>query len=141
MTAAVGAYERGRYRDAGRMLRTVVDAVPDAPSARELLGLSQYHQGYWKAAIASLEAFARLSGSVDQHPVRMDCERALGRHRRVEALYDELRKGSPDPEVLAEGRMVLAGDRADRGDFAGAIALLSCSATTRIAIISRPLRS
>jgi tetratricopeptide (TPR) repeat protein len=125
MTAALGAYERGRFRDAARMLRTVVDAVPDAPSARELLGLSQYHQGYWKAAITSLEAFARLSGSVDQHPVRMDCERALGRHRRVEALYEELRKGSPDPEVLAEGRMVLAGDRADRGDLAGAIALLT----------------
>jgi tetratricopeptide (TPR) repeat protein len=125
MTAALGAYERGRYRDAARMLRTVVDAVPDAPSARELLGLSQYHQGYWKAALPNLEAFARLTGSVDQHPVRMDCLRALGRHRRVEELYDELRRGSPDAEVLAEGRLVLAGDRADRGDLAGAIALLT----------------
>jgi tetratricopeptide (TPR) repeat protein len=125
MTAGMGAYERGRYRDAARMLRTVVDAVPDAASARELLGLSQYHQGYWKAALPNLEAFARLSGSVDQHPVRMDCERALGRHRRVEGLYDELRRGSPEAEVLAEGRLVLAGDRADRGDLAAAIALLS----------------
>jgi tetratricopeptide (TPR) repeat protein len=125
MTAAIGAYQRGRYRDASRMLRTVVDAVPNAPSARELLGLSQYQQGYWKAARTNLEAFGGLSGSVDQHPVRMDCERALGRHRRVELLYDELRKGSPEPEVLAEGRLVLAGDRADRGDLAGAIALLT----------------
>ncbi len=125
MTAATGAYERGRYRDASRMLRTVVDAVPNAPSARELIGLSQYHQGFWKAARTNLEEYARLSGSVDQHPVRMDCERALGRHRRVEDLYDELRRGSPDPAVLAEGRLVLAGDRADRGDLAGAIALLT----------------
>jgi tetratricopeptide (TPR) repeat protein len=131
MTAAMGAYERGRYRDAARMVRTVVDAVPNAATARELLGLSQYHQGYWKAARSSLEEFHRLSGSVDQHPVRMDCERALGRHRRVEALYDELRRGSPDPEVLGEGRLVLAGDRADRGDLAGAIALLSGAGASR----------
>ena len=68
--------------------------------------------------------FATLTGSVDQHPVRMDCQRALGRPKRVEALYDELRKGSPDPEVLSEGRLVLAGTRADLGDLDGAVSLL-----------------
>ena len=124
MAAGIGAYERERYRDASRILKTVVDAVPNAPSARELLGLSQYHQSYWKAALPNLEAFAALTGSVDQHPVRMDCQRALGRPKRVEALYTELRKGSPDPEVLSEGRLVLAGTRADNGDLAGAVALL-----------------
>jgi len=124
MTAGIGAYERERYRDAARILRTVVEAVPDAPSARELLGLSQYHQGHWKAALPNLELFATLTGSVDQHPVRMDCQRALGRPKRVEALYEELRKGSPDPEVLTEGRLVLAGTRADLGDLDGAVSLL-----------------
>ncbi len=124
MTAGIGAYERERYRDAARILRTVVDAVPNAPSAVELLGLCQYHQGNWKAALPNLERFAELTGSVDQHPVRMDCQRALGRPKRVEALFDELRKGSPDPEVLSEGRIVLAGTRADLGDLDGAIALL-----------------
>jgi tetratricopeptide (TPR) repeat protein len=124
MAAGIGAYERERYRDASRILKTVVDAVPTAPSARELLGLSQYHQSYWKAALPNLEAFAALTGSVDQHPVRMDCHRALGRPKRVEMLFDELRKGSPDPEVLSEGRLVLAGTRADVGDLTGAVALL-----------------
>ena len=94
-----------------------MDAVPNAPSARELLGLSQYHQSYWKAALPNLEAFAALTGSVDQHPVRMDCHRALGRPKKVEALFNELRQGSPDPEVLSEGRLVLAGTRADAGDL------------------------
>jgi tetratricopeptide (TPR) repeat protein len=124
MAAGIGAYERERYRDASRILKTVVDAVPSAPSARELLGLSQYHQSYWKAALPNLEAFAALTGSVDQHPVRMDCQRALGRPKRVETLFNELRQGSPDPEVLSEGRLVLAGTRADGGDLAGAITLL-----------------
>ena len=68
--------------------------------------------------------FATLTGSVDQHPVRMDCQRALGRPKRVEALFEELRKGSPDPEVLSEGRLVLAGTRADLGDLDGAVRLL-----------------
>ena len=124
MAAGIGAYERERYRDASRILKTVADAVPNAPSVRELLALSQYHQGYWKAALVNLEAFAALTGSVDQHPVRMDCQRALGRPKRVEALFTELRHGSPDPEVLSEGRLVLAGTRADGGDLTGAIALL-----------------
>jgi tetratricopeptide (TPR) repeat protein len=124
MAAGIGAYERERYRDAARILRTVVDAIPNAPSARELLGLSQYHQGHWKAALPNLEMFGTLTGSVDQHPVRMDCLRALGRPKRVEALFEELRKGSPDPEVLTEGRLVLAGTRADLGDLGGAISLL-----------------
>ncbi len=124
MTAGIGAYERERYRDASRMLKTVVDAVPNAPSARELLGLSQYHLGHWKAALGNLEAFSALTGSVDQHPVRMDCQRALGRPKLVEALFIELRQGSPDAEVLSEGRLVLAGTRADGGDLADAVSLL-----------------
>ncbi|MHB1517113.1 MAG: tetratricopeptide repeat protein [Acidimicrobiales bacterium] len=124
MLSGIGAYERERYRDAARMLKTVVDAVPNAPSARELLGLSQYHQGHWKVASVNLEAYAALTGSVDQHPVRMDCQRALGRPRRVESLFAELRQGSPDPEVLSEGRLVLAGTRADLGDLGAAITLL-----------------
>ncbi len=124
MAAGIGAYERERYRDASRILKTVADAIPNAPSLRELLALSQYHQGFWKAALVNLEAYAALTGSVDQHPVRMDCQRALGRPRRVETLFTELRHGSPDPEVLSEGRLVLAGTRADAGDLAGAIGLL-----------------
>jgi tetratricopeptide (TPR) repeat protein len=132
MAAGIGAYERERYRDASRILKTVADAIPNAPSVRELLALSHYHQGYWKAALVNLEVFSTLTGSVDQHPVRMDCQRALGRPKRVEALFIELRQGSPDPEVLSEGRLVLASTRADAGDLAGAIALLVESGAGRL---------
>jgi tetratricopeptide (TPR) repeat protein len=132
MAAGIGAYQRERFRDASRILKVVVDAIPTSPSARELLALSQYHQGFWKAALPNLEAFAALTGSVDQHPVRMDCHRALGRPKRVETLFAELRQGSPDPEVLSEGRLVLAGTRADNGDLAGAVALLVESGAGRL---------
>ena len=131
MLAGLGAYQRERYRDAARMLRTVVQAVPAAPSPHELLGLSQYRQGQWRAARASLEVFCDLSGSVDQHPVLMDCERALGRPRKVEARFEELRQASPDPEVLSEGRLVLAGMKTDAGDLAGAIDVLVAAGAGR----------
>ena len=70
------------------------------------------------------EAFTRLTGSVEQHPVLADAYRALGRHTKVEALWDELRKASPGPALVTEGRIVMAGSLADRGELRKAIALL-----------------
>jgi tetratricopeptide (TPR) repeat protein len=131
MLAGLGAFQRERYRDAVRILRTVVHAVPAAPSPRELLGLGQYHLGQWRAARATLEAAAELSGSVDQHPVIMDCERALGRRRQVEARFEEMRRASPEAEVLSEGRLVLAGALADAGDLRGATELLVAAGAGR----------
>ena len=125
MGAALAAFERERYRDVLRMLRPVVDAVPSAPTPRELLGLSHYRLGNWRAALHQLDAFAALSGSSDQDPVRMDCHRALGHHSRVRALWDELRRSSPEPDVLVEGRLVLAGAIADRGELGEAVRILA----------------
>lgn len=124
LRSAMGAFERERFQDAVRMVKVVVDLVPQAASPRELLGLCQYRLGRWRAAIAQLTVAFELTGSVDQHPVLMDCERALGHPRNVERLWDELRRGSPEPDVLAEGRLVLAGLWADRGDLAKAIGVL-----------------
>ncbi|HLH27367.1 MAG TPA: tetratricopeptide repeat protein, partial [Acidimicrobiales bacterium] len=53
-----------------------------------------------------------------------DCERALGRPRRVRQRFEELRQASPDPDLLAEARLVLAATMADTGDLAGAIDML-----------------
>ena len=125
MAAGIGAYERERYRDAARILRTVVEAVPNAPVARELLGLSQYHQGNWKAALPNLEMFATLTGlgrpAPGAHglPPRPRPARSGSRPSSRSSA-----RGSPDPEVLSEGRLVLAGTRADLGDLDGAVRLL-----------------
>lgn len=124
LVEAARAFERGRPQDAWRLVRPLADEAPGAAAVRELAGLSLYRLGRWKPAIAHLEAFARLSGSVEQHPVLADCYRAVGRHAKVQALWEELREASPAPELVTEGRIVLAGSLADRGELRKAITVL-----------------
>jgi tetratricopeptide (TPR) repeat protein len=124
LLAAADAFSRGRDRDALRTLRPVRDALPDAASVRELMGLIHYRIGNFNAAITELEAFVNLSNSVEQHPVLMDCYRARRRWRRVEELWEELAAASPSAELVTEGRIVLAGSLADRGRLGEAIAQL-----------------
>ena len=54
----------------------------------------------------------------------MDCLRAMGRHREVESTWAELKDASPSHEVMAEGRIVMAGSFADRGDLKSAIEVM-----------------
>ena len=106
-------------------MREVRDSLPDASSVRELLGLTQYHLGNYRAAAKELEAFVELTGSVEQHPVLMDCYRAQRRWRKVDACWRELTAASPGADVVTEGRIVAAGALADRGRIDEAISLLT----------------
>jgi tetratricopeptide (TPR) repeat protein len=124
LTDAAGAFERERYLDARRMLKPLADEAPGAASVRELYGLTLYHLDRWREAARELEAFRGLTGSVEQHPVLADAYRALGRYKKVDALWAELKEASPGAELVAEGRIVAAGSMADRGDLQGAIALI-----------------
>ncbi len=125
LAAAASAFEAGRYQEATRSLRPLAERAPTVAAVRELLGLSLYRMGRWRAAIAELEAFRQLTGSLEHEPVVADCERALGRHAAVERRWEELRRASPSADVLGEGRLVMAGDFADRGELDHAIALLA----------------
>ena len=71
-----------------------------------------------------LEAFRQLAGTAEQNAVLADCYRALRRWSDVDELWDELREASPSPAVVNEGRIVMAGSLADRGDLAGALRLI-----------------
>ena len=95
MAEASEAYDEGRERDAVRILRPLVKAMPGAPSVRELLGLSLYRSGQYPAAAEQLEAYVAITGEVDQHPVLMDCARARRDHDRVDELWRELAEVSP----------------------------------------------
>jgi hypothetical protein len=130
LSDAARAYEADRYREAIAILRGLVRIAPDAPSVRELYGLSLYRIGRWKDALRELRAFQELTASLDQHPVAADCERALGRHDRVEELWAELRRTGVSSDLLAEGRLVMAGSLADRGEIARAIELLAPAASS-----------
>ena len=132
MAAAARAYERDRYPEAMRITRPLADEVPESAAARELHGLVCYRLGRWREAVRHLEASRALSGGdPSQLPVLMDCHRAQGHHRRVEALWDELRASSPSADVLVEGRLVLAEDLAETGKLDDAILVLATAGGAR----------
>ena len=125
LTDAIHAYEADRYRDAKRHLDAAMRFANSSPSITELLGLTHYRLGNWRAAIGYLETASGATGSLDQGPVMADCYRALGRHDRVKEIYEQVGEVSPSPEVMAEARIVYAGSLSDQKDYAGAIKLLS----------------
>jgi tetratricopeptide (TPR) repeat protein len=121
---AADAYAHDREREALRILRPLRDQLPDSPTVRELVGLSQYRLGNYRAATKELEAYANLSNAVDQNPVLMDCYRAQRRWQKVESAWEELAATSPSGELVAEGRIVYAGALADQGRLDEALAVL-----------------
>lgn len=121
---AAKAFRAERFKDALPLLVRLARDAPDVADVRELHGLVLYRLGRFKAAISELEYFRELSGSVEQHPVLADCHRALGRWADVEALWQELGAASPSADLVTEGRLVLAGAKADRGELPAAIKVL-----------------
>ena len=132
LAAAARAYARDRYPEAQRLTKSLVTEVPGSASARELHGLVSYRMGRYREAVRHLEAARGLAeDDPSQLPVIMDCHRAMGHHRRVEVLWEELRAASPDADVLAEGRLVLAAELADRGELDRATELLVAAGAGR----------
>ena len=124
LAAATEALERDRYRDALRMVSSVLKNLPSVGAAHEVAGIAHYRLGEWRKAIAELEQARTLHPAPAQLPVLADCYRALRRYRDVEAIWREIRESSPAPDVMAEGRIVAAGALADQGDIGGALKLL-----------------
>ncbi|MEO1064906.1 MAG: tetratricopeptide repeat protein [Actinomycetota bacterium] len=121
---AAADFAEERWEEARRAVAPLAERHPGIAEVRELHGLALYRLGRWEDAIGELEAFGDLARSADQYPVLADCHRALGRHERVDELWDELRDWSPGGDVVTEGRIVTAGSLADRGDLRGALRLL-----------------
>lgn len=130
LARARGAFVRQRDTEVVSVLRPISDRFPDSAETHELLGLAYYRLGRYTTALRHLEAFSALSASLDRFPVAMDCLRALGRHRGVADLWEDLRVVSPSAEVVIEGRIVMAGSLADKGRLGEAIALLERSAVS-----------
>lgn len=136
LAEAGAALEGDRLDDARRAVTAVVREAADVSAGRELAGQILYRCGQWRRAAAELEAFRTLRpDDVTCHPVLADCYRALGRHHEVEQLWREVKEASPAPEIMTEGRIVMAGSLADRGHVDAAIELLS-----RVSAIPRRVR-
>lgn len=121
---AAAAFEAERFTDVEKMLASIERLAPGVPEVIELWGLTSYRLGRWRRAANQLERFAELTGSVEQHPVRADCYRALRQWAKAEELWEELGAASPAPELIEEGRIVHAGTLADRGRLLDAIRVL-----------------
>jgi tetratricopeptide (TPR) repeat protein len=128
---AYGAYDRGRFQDAMRAIKPVVEETPGVAAVRELAGLAAYRSGKWRDSLKHLQAFALLSDSTEHLPIVMDCQRALRKPKKVAELWSELRQSSPEPDVLAEGRIVAAASLAESGDPQGAISMLATAGAAK----------
>lgn len=124
LASAADALDRGRFADARRMVQPVLRDLPDLAFAHEIAGLSLYRLGQWRKAVAELEVARQLTGTMQHHAVLADCYRAMRRYHEVETLWRELREASPEPALMAEGRIVAAGALADQGDLAGALKVM-----------------
>jgi tetratricopeptide (TPR) repeat protein len=130
--AAFSGYERGRFQDALRAIKPVVEEAPSVAAVQELAGLAAYRSGRWREAARHLTTFGNLSDSTTHLPELMDCQRALHKPKKVAELWTELRQSSPDPDVLAEGRIVAAASLADTGDLNGAISMLATAGASKM---------
>jgi len=124
LARAAEAYDRNRFEEALRLGRTVADAVPGVAPVRELTGLAAYRVERWPVAKTNLRAYFDLTGDPQHLPLVMDCERAGRRYRAVPKTFALLEEHEPSPEVLAEGRIVLAATLADQHEYAQAIDVL-----------------
>jgi hypothetical protein len=125
LALALDAFERERWQDAKRIIIPVSRDCPGIKLIHEIAGLSLYRLGQWRDASDHLEQARAVSGGeVLNHPVLADCYRALMRYDKVDELWRELKEASPDPEIIAEGRIVAAGALADKGDVQAAVRLM-----------------
>ena len=132
MTDAAQAYDRHRYEEALRLAKNVALSVPSVASAQELAGLAAYRAERFAMARKFLRAAFELSGDGQHLPQVMDCERAARRYSLVKSTFQQLVDSEPTPDVLAEGRIVLASALADQSKFQEAIDLLNAGGAAKI---------
>ncbi|HEY1761660.1 MAG TPA: tetratricopeptide repeat protein [Acidimicrobiales bacterium] len=131
LTRAAEAYDRKRYEEALRLGRIVADATPGVAAVRELTGLAAYRADRWAMAKIHLRAYFTITEDPEHLPLVMDADRANHRYRAVEKTFEELNDHEATPEVLAEGRIVMAATWADQRKYDEAIELLTRAGATK----------
>lgn len=124
LAQASEALDRERFQEARRIATAIAKEAPGVSSAHEIVGLASYRLGMYKQAVAALQTAQDLHDNPALLPVIADCQRAQGRWAAVEQVWQELKAASPSQDIMAEGRIVAAGARADQGDLRGALELM-----------------
>lgn len=121
---AEDALQRGDV-DAGlHFLEWAKAAASRSWAVREALGVAYYLAGRYRDAQRELLTYRRLSGREDQNHLLADCARASGDSEKVRRYVDAMLDSDVEVDRVIEGLLVLAGDRADRGDVDGALRAL-----------------
>ncbi len=83
---------------------------------REVVGVTAYTVGEYALALRELLTFRRISGSNDQIPVMVDCERGLGRPDRALELGRSVDRAALPISVRVNLAIAMSGARLDRGE-------------------------
>ena len=127
-TAALAALDERDGATALPHLQYLKARLPRTGFIREALGVALYLTESYKEAMSELQAFRRLTGSVDQNHLVADCVRALGEgEHRIPGLVEEMEQADePAPDAARhEGRIVWASWLADEGDVGAGRAVLA----------------
>ncbi len=122
---AASAYAAERWSDSRRALKVLLAEAPDVATVKELNAMLLYRTGKYSQAVDALRDAHLATLSFDLYPAMMDSCRALKKYDDVADSWEELRAASPSAEVMAEGRIVMAGALADQDRLVDAIALLN----------------
>ena len=100
------------------------------PVVRETLGITAYLMGDFALALRELRTYRRLSGSNEQLPLMVDCERGLGRPERALELAGDVERSSLPVAVQVELAIARSGARLDLGQVELALAELEIAQLT-----------
>jgi len=108
-----------------RHARAAADRAARVDIAREFAGLTSYFTGRFAEATRELRTFQRLSGTKHHLPLVVDAMRAIGQGTEAIDLAVKAKPSELDPDEWFELGLVLAGARADQGQFEAALAQLA----------------
>jgi hypothetical protein len=100
------------------------------PVVRETVGITAYLTGDFALALRELRTYRRLSGSNDQLPLMVDCERGLGRPDRALELAADVPKSTLPIAVQVELAIARSGARLDMNNPELALAELEIAQLT-----------
>jgi len=87
------------------------------PVVRETVGITAYLLGDFALALRELRTYRRLSGSNDQVPMMVDCERGLGRPEKALELAGEVNRAELSAPIAVELAIARSGARLDSGQL------------------------